>query len=185
MNKNFFALVAIILAGLIYPFFVSPLWQEVTVWQSDKAQVVLAQTKVDEFIKKFDDLEKKKEAFSEEDFEKLALILPESLDVIRTIVDIETIAQENNFILKGTVGVEEGNQSGGVDQNGAPLPAAPYNTTEFSINVVGPYSSLKPFIQSLSKSLTLFDVTAIQFSATETGVYDFQIKVRTYSLPKK
>lgn len=186
MNKNFFSLVSIILAALIYPFFVTPLWDEVSVRLNDKKQIESAQASVDNFIERRNELVKIVETIPQEDINRLARVLPESINPLTTIVDIENLARVNGFILKGSVGVEGKKESAApvVAEAGAVAPKQPYETTVFTLNVVGPYTALKPFLEDLAQSLTLFDISSLSFSTSETGVYDFTIHIRTYSLTK-
>ena len=185
MNKNLFALVCIILAVLLYPFFVSPLWGEISKLQDQKAQIAKGQKDVDNFIKRHDELKTVVDTFPEEDIDRLSQILPESVNVIGTIVDIENIVRENGFILKGSVGVDDKEKVKGPNQESDTASQAAYDTTTFTINVVGPYSSLEPLLENLAKSLTLFDITSLSFATSDTSVYDFNISLRTYSLHKK
>jgi len=185
MNKNLFAIVCIILAGLLYPTFVLPLWGEINKLQDQKAQIVKGQKDVDNFIKRYDELKTVADTFPEEDIDRLSQILPKSVNVIGTIVDIENIIRENGFVLKGSVGVDDKKEAKGSNQESDTASQATYDTTTFTLNVVGLYSSLEPLLENFAKSLTLFDITSLSFSTSDTSVYDFNISLRTYSLHKK
>jgi hypothetical protein len=185
MNKNFFALISLILAGLIYPFFITPLWDEVSVRLNDKKQIQSAQTSVDNFIQRRNELVKVVETISQEDINRLSRLLPESVNTLTTIVDIENLARNNGFILKGEVAVDDEKAVAlPTNPDGSIPPSAPYQTTTFKVNLVGPYSALKPFLEELATSLTLFDISGLSFNTSDTGVYDFVISIRTYSLTK-
>jgi len=57
-----------------------------------------------------------------------------------------------------------------------------YGTLSMSFSTTGSYESFLALLGSLEKSLRIIDVTGLQFSANESGLYDFSVTARTYWL---
>ena len=57
-----------------------------------------------------------------------------------------------------------------------------YDSLILSFSVTGSYDTFRAFVESLEQSLRLVDIQSISFSATDTGVYDYSIAVKTYWL---
>ena len=118
------------------------------------------------------------DAIKDENKAKLEKMLPSSIDNIRLIIDLdEGIAWKNyrmrirNFKAETTAARD----SIGTDKKS-------YGTLSMSFSTTGSYESFLALLGSLEKSLRIIDVTGLQFSANESGLYDFSVTARTYWL---
>ena len=57
-----------------------------------------------------------------------------------------------------------------------------YGSLGVSFTTSASYNTFLAFIRDLEKSLRIMDITAIQFGASDTQVYDYSVDIRTYWL---
>jgi len=131
--------------------------------------------------------------------EKLEKILPDNIDNIRFILELQKISKESSgislknikFNAPSNTPVAPG-QVAQVSTSTVALQNKPYNQAEMEFTAVGSYSNFLNFLQNLEKSLRIIDIESISFSSTEssgfsastapTDVYNFNFKVKTYWL---
>ena len=120
-------------------------------------------------------LVKKNNDLSGSDLERLKKLLPDNIDNVRLIIDIDGIASRyglNIRNIKISAGVSDLDRLG-PDNN-------PYGTLTFKFNIIATYDKFKLFMQDLEKSLRVIDIVNVSFNSTETGAYDYDITVKTY-----
>lgn len=105
--------------------------------------------------------------------------LPDSIDNLQLIVDVNGIASKYNMIL-GEVNLESGSSRNNTgSNNGAPR----VETTSLSFDVSGTYAELKSFLRDLSTSLRLIDVTRLDFETDEnSSEQTYRLTAQTYWL---
>ena len=107
--------------------------------------------------------------------------LPDSVDNLQLIVDINNIAGRSNMTL-GEVVLADSNPKNVTPSSVGAVPAV--ETTKITFNVTGSYSELKSFLRDLSNSLRLINVSRLEFDTkdSETGEYTYKVDVETYWL---
>ncbi|MCE9628926.1 MAG: hypothetical protein K8Q91_02935 [Candidatus Vogelbacteria bacterium] len=148
------------------------------------------------------DLEATYQKIDPEQIKKLDVFLPDAVDDIQLIVDVNTIAQKSGMQLKdvkiNTDLDKTGRTASRVDAtaNTSPLVNKPAITkVGLSFAVIGTYSQMRAFMGDLTRSLRVLDVTRLSFSAqpatgaaaTSTqllagGQYQYQVDLVTYWL---
>ncbi|KKW42874.1 MAG: hypothetical protein UY93_C0007G0003 [Parcubacteria group bacterium GW2011_GWA1_56_13] len=130
-----------------------------------------------------DKLISKRNTFSEENVQKLERILPDNVDNIRFVIDINGIAARRNLSLKnvalGTVSdAKSGRSALAVGSSGDPVGSA-----EISFALSATYDEFLSFLQDLEHSLRIVDIEKISFKSSDTGdKYEYALTVRTYWL---
>ena len=130
-----------------------------------------------------DKLISKRNTFSEENVQKLERILPDNVDNIRFVIDINGIAARHGLSLKnvalGSISdAKSGRSALAVGSSGDPVGSA-----EISFSLTATYDEFLSFLQDLEHSLRVVDVEKISFkSADAGGKYDYALTVRTYWL---
>lgn len=123
-------------------------------------------------------LQGKKSSFRTEDLTRLSKLLPDNVDNIQLVIDMNNIARNHNLVLKGikldTDVKAEGDRLG-ADNN-------LYGTVGLSFSVLASYNDFQNFLSDLEKSLRLVDITSLAVIGSETGVYDFSVSLKTYWL---
>ncbi len=139
--------------------------------------------KAHELKKRRDDLLSKRRSFPNEDVQKLERVLPDNVDNIRFVIDINGIAARRNLSLKnvalGTISDAKSSRSAlAVGPSGDPVGSA-----EISFALVATYDDFLAFLQDVEHSLRIVDVESISFKPASTGdKYEYALTVRTYWL---
>ena len=116
-------------------------------------------------------LTKKYNSFDPENIAKLSKLLPDNVDNIRLILEIEKIATPYGMVLKDikynvestnntTARTAENGEVGGI-----PMPRQEYGTLDFSFSTQGAYGNFINFMRDLEKNLRIMDITSIDFSS--------------------
>lgn len=109
-------------------------------------------------------------------FNKINKLLPDSIDNVKLIIDIDDIASKYNFKIKNIdIKVEQPGDLGG-DVNKA------YGTAMLRFSVSAPYDSFKLFLKDLEDSSRLVDISSLTFSAGDKSVDEYNIELKTYWL---
>ena len=130
-----------------------------------------------------DQLLSKRDTFSTDDVQKLERMLPDNVDNIRLIIDINSIAARHSLALKnvslGTV------SSGSTAQSAVAVGASgsPVGSVDLGFTVTAPYTTFQAFLADLEHSLRLIDVEKITFKGAGTAdSADYTLSIRTYWL---
>ncbi len=147
-----------------------------------------------------DALTNKYNTFSKTDLDKLNKILPDNVENIRLILDIQRIAQTygmdiQNIKFDATVtGDKKDTDSAQAVQSAAQIAnKKDYGIFEMQfVTTRSSYANFVNFVKDLEKSLRVVDVNAITFNSTESigaspsssDMYKYEFKIKTYWLKK-
>lgn len=124
------------------------------------------------------EIQNQKSSFDPKQVEKLEKLLPDNIDNIKLIIDMNNIATKHNLVLKGakldTTAKADPNKLG-EDNN-------KYGTIGISFSVTTSYKKFQDFLTDLERSLRLVDITDLSVSGNNTGLYDFNVMLKTYWL---
>jgi len=120
----------------------------------------------------------KKNTITEVDKAKLERLLPSNIDNIRLIIEVSKIAEGRNLVAKNiSVGDMTKNSTDTIGGN-----SDLYGTLSLKFTVNSSYNNFLNLLQDLESNLRLLDITDINFTATESGFYDFSVSLNTYWL---
>ena len=144
-----------------------------------------------------DKLTKKYNSIDPVNLTKIQTLLPENVDNIRLILEIEKIALPYGMVLKDVKydslkKVEETSVEGSVQPDLAleQFSNKDYGTWSLSFSTEGTYNNFLNFIKDLEKNLRIVDISSIEFSS-EVGnglnpsfseVYKYGFEIKTYWL---
>lgn len=169
MNKNIIAIAVILIAGAMYPFFLEPLWEDVRQVSSQKDALTTAIQDAEEFVTVRDQLLLKRDQFSDSEIARVNALLPSEVDRIQTVLDLQQLALRNGLAVSDILS----EASAGETEEFASLGV--------TLSLSGTYTELKNFLDGLSESLTLFEVTSLSFGRAdeETGLVNFDLNIET------
>ena len=132
-----------------------------------------------------DKLTQKYNSISQENLDRLAKLLPENVDNIRLILEIEKIASPYSMVLKDVKYDAEKSAATGATKENAPKKE--YGVWNLQFSTFGTYPNFVNFVKDLEKNLRLVDITGIQFSSGEgtsalPDIYKYTFNIRTYWL---
>lgn len=174
----------------LFFFFINPLYQEIEGIRalSVSYNEALGNSKALEAER--DKLTEKYNTFSQSDIEKLQKLLPDNIDNIRMILEMEKIASPYGMVIRDVKydASETTTTTGRGVQAGASR--SPYGIWNFSFSTEGSYNNFISFLKDLESNLRIVDVSSIEFSAGDiVGLdpnlpisYKYQFSIKTYWL---
>jgi len=117
-------------------------------------------------------------SFSISDLERLEKMMPNAVDNVRLVRDIDGIASKYGMTMRNVAVSFVGNS--GEQQIGAN--DEPIGMVDLSFTVSAPYRIFIKFMKDLEKSLRIIDVLSVSFNAAEKDSYEYNMTVRTYWL---
>ena len=164
--------------------YTNPTYQASKALQTEASAYDDALTKSQELRSVRDQLLSKRNTFSATDVQKLQEALPDNVDNIRFIIDINNIASRHNISLTnvqlGTIsgsGTADAATAAAISSSGSLVGSVDIG---FSINAS--YDNMLAFLQDLEHSLRLIDVQKLSFAASQSGTTDYAFTIRTYWL---
>ncbi len=145
-----------------------------------KSEYETAKNNSGKILKKRDELIEQRNSFSQNDRKNIVQLIPDNIDNVQLILDLNGIAKRYGMLLKG-IRIEQGStlKEGQIGVNKDQL-----SSISVSFKVAATYETFVKFLQDLETSLRIVDVTKLSFKPTDTGVYNFDITIKTYWLKK-
>lgn len=116
--------------------------------------------------------------FSQQDLDRLEKLLPNHVDNVRLILDIDSIASKYNMRARNVT--VSGSSS--EDTNIIRANQSVVDSVVLSFSVAATYNNFIRFIKDLESSLRIVDLVGLSFSATEGDAFNFNISIKTYWL---
>ncbi|MDB5259370.1 MAG: hypothetical protein JWO73_578 [Candidatus Taylorbacteria bacterium] len=180
MGKNILPIILIILAVGTYFTFTSGKIDEIKQVQVVSDSYQLAITNAEKLIKTRDEVLKSRSRISAEDLAKLDKMIPDNIDNVRLIIDVNGIADQHHIKLKG---VRTSATSPSTKTTAAGV-AMKLNTVTISFSTATTYENFIAFMQDIERSLRIMDISKISLTAADNGVYSYDVDLKTYWLKK-
>jgi hypothetical protein len=128
------------------------------------------QAERDKLLEKFNQISKL-------DKTKLGKMLPDNIDNVRLLIDMDEMAKTFGMRIRGfKAGASDRSETIGRD-------GSQYGVLTVTFSTTATYNTFLAFLHDLERSLRILDVTAIQFASNDTSqLYDYGVTVRTYWL---
>ena len=176
--KYFFPTILILTAIGVFFLLIDPLYQEVGTLRQQTVSFDAALAKSKELQTIRDGLLSKYNSFITTDLDRLDRMLPDNVDNVRLIMDINNIAARYNMSLKNTkITIIDDAKSGVLGPN-----RKKYGSVQLGFSVAGPYSTFLSFMEDLERSLRIVDVVGLSFSSASKDFYDYNVVLQTYWL---
>jgi len=179
--RLFVPIILVVAAVGLFVVYVNPTYQSTKDLSAQVAAYNNALDKSQELRQVRDQLLAKRNTFAPNDVQKLSDVLPDNVDNIRLIIDINNIAARHSLTLSN---VQLGNIGGASNANPSAIGATsgPVGTVEVGFAVTTTYDGMLAFLQDLEHSLRLIDVDKLIFTASANDLNSYQISIRTYWL---
>ena len=146
--------------------------------QKEDAQYQAALNDTNQIRAKRDSLIAKRGAIDPNDLSNLQKLLPDNVDNIKLVIDMNQIAQSHALTLKNI----KLNNLAAADPNKIGQNNSKYGTVGLSFTVSSSYDNFQNFLTDLEKSLRLVDITDLAVLGSDSGIYDFTVGLKTYWL---
>jgi Tfp pilus assembly protein PilO len=177
--KLFIPTILVVAAIGLFVVYVNPTYQSTKDLSAQVDAYNTALDKSQELRQVRDQLLSKRNTFSPDDVTKLSDVLPDNVDNIRLIIDINNIASRHNLTLSnvqlGTIGGANSAAIGTASQG-------PVGNVDIGFSVNASYDNMLAFITDVEHSLRLIDIKTLQFTAGNTDLNSYQFGIRTYWL---
>ncbi len=182
MTRIFIPLILIAAAIGLFVLYINPTYQQIKGVQSQGVQYDDALSKVQQLQGLRQQLLTKSNAFSQSDVDKLQQILPDNVDNIRLIIDVNNIASRYNLSLSNLKLATASNSSttGGIAAVGSS--GNPVGSAELGFSVTTNYDTFMAFLQDLEHSERIVDITQLSFQNGTGNTTTYTITFRTYWL---
>lgn len=163
--------------------FTDKIWEEIRGLKTQKVELEMGITQANELLLRQQELLKSYNAIADDQKERLDKLLPDNIDNVRLIIDMNNIAKFHGMSLRGVsvVGGEaKAGQQAAEAQSGESLLSA--DSVVISFSVVASYEAFKEFLRDLSTSLRLVDVVSLSIATGEKNLYTFNLGLKTYWL---
>jgi len=206
MKRYIVALIGVIIAGTIFLLYTQPTYDKVRAIQLEIAQYNQALDKANELQRLKQTLLSRYNAFSPLDLERLHKLLPDHVDNVRLILDIDNLASRFGLSLENVVvsnPVEKTTSTaGGIISAGSQA----YESLTFKFTTRGTYDNFVLFMEELERSLRVVDLVTLALTPDgfspppggppqsgkgkrsgpslppPTPIYRYEITIRTYWL---
>ncbi|MES2314750.1 MAG: hypothetical protein V4524_02320 [Patescibacteria group bacterium] len=194
MNRNITATILLVLAGALYFTYTKGIWMEAQDVKTVNDQYVSAISNAERLITLRKKANDDYNSITADDREKLDKMIPDTVDNIRLIIDLNNVGVQNGLSLKNITasaksssgsasGATSQSSSGGFgkkDTSGINIPNI--DTVGVSFSVSATYQQFINLMQALEANMRIMDLTHLSVTANDTGTYDFSVQLNTYYL---
>lgn len=158
--------------------YIDPQYKEIKIQKAELAQYNDALEKSAELRKVRDELIQKDNGISRNNREKIKKMLPETVDNVRLILDMDSIASKFGLSIKNIkVGETTPDSSDTFGPSGKK-----YGSIELSFSVTASYKNFLAFLQDLEQSLRIVDVVSLTVRSSKADLYEYDVVLKTYWL---
>lgn len=201
MIRLVFAILGVALAGSIFFFYTQSAYDDVKAAQGQIAQYDAALDKAAELQQLKQSLLSRYNAFNPTDLDRLQKFLPDHVDNVRLILDLDSLAGRYRLGLQNVDVSGSSGQSGTKNQTAIGAISASsqkYDSLTLKFTTHGTYNSFIQFMTDLESSLRVVDLVALSISSNTVAVasgptggrasgfsepqYTYDITLRTYWL---
>ena len=204
MGKIVIPTLLIALALGAFFLYTQPIYGEAKEVKAEVAKLKDAQTKLDAALKKKDKLATTYNALDTTLIDRLEKLMPDNLDNIKLIIDVDRTAKQYGMILNAvkfdvdqqvkaaataktttnTSATATSDDAPVVRDNKSALEAKKdYNSFSLTMTVTGTFANFTKLMSDMEKNLRIIDITTVTFDAQDTKeVYKFEVKAKIYWL---
>ncbi len=196
MIKYLSSFILIGLSVAVFLLFTNSLYADIQNLKTEQSTYDEAATNSKALENERDKLTAEYSKISTENLERIKKFLPDSVDNIRLILEIEKIAEPYGMALRDVkYSIQEkedssgGQITGGANGQGG-LQNKNYGSWDLSFSTSANYSNLLNFMRDLESNLRIVDISSIDFSSNSTPasgsaaseVYRYTFNIKTYWL---
>lgn len=182
MTRLAFPLLLIATAIALFVLYTNPTYQEVKTLRAQADLYATALNKSEELRAIRDQLLSRRKTFSTEDLAKLSHTLPDNVDNIRLIIEINNVAARHGLSLSNVSLGEISDSAARRNALAVGASGSAVGSVEIGFSVVSTYDNFVSFLQDLEHSQRLIDVEKISFAAGGKDADSYAVTIRTYWL---
>lgn len=172
----------------VFSVVISPRYKEVQKFKNEVANYNSRLTTAEALKSSREELIAKYNSISKADLDNIKVLLPDSVDNIRLIIQLDALATKNGLSSLRSVQYETAKADKPEVQQANAAAQKPYGEFKLSFNTTGPYKNFLAFISDLEQNLRLVDITEVKFTqgSLSEGVDNlgYSVNLKTYWLKK-
>ena len=166
----------------LFVLYTNPAYQSIKALKTEVASYDEALNRSQELRAIRDELLAKRNTFPPAGVQKLGRMLPDNVDNIRLIIDINNIAARHSLALGDVAlgevsGASAARSAGAVGASGEAV-----GSVSVGFSVTASYDDFLRFLADLEHSLRLIDVEKLSFRSAAEGLPSYSFSIRTYWL---
>jgi Tfp pilus assembly protein PilO len=145
-----------------------------------KTELDTALNNAHDLAKRIDELSAEYNQLPPAQLENLDKLLPDTIDNVQLIIDINNIATNHGMVVKNVKikADDEKTKAAAISRAGS----MEKGTVALSFSVTGSYDTFLRFLDDLARSLRIVDISTVNLGADQTGNYTYNVEVKTYWL---
>lgn len=183
--RNLLPIILIVLSIGLFYLYINPSFMNVQTLIGTEHQYQDALSKASELGARRDQLLTKYNSFSQDEINRLNRILPDSVDTVKLITDLDSVAGKYGITLH-SINVTQALLDNSQSINTNEASTTPYNTTTINFGFSATYPNLVLFLKDMEKSLQMVDIKSVSFDVPQGGLsanmYNYNVSLDTYSL---
>ena len=180
MIRYLFPLILLAVSIGIFAVFINPFYkQEIQPTRVQIAQLDEALSNAKRIQAERDALLEKFRTISDEDLERIKRLLPDNVDSVRLILEIDRIASQYGVIIKD---IRVSDISDAAGDGLGPREEKLYGAIGLSLTFIGSYDPFRNLVFDLERSLRIVDITTLSFTAIEQDLNQYSVGIQTYWL---
>ncbi len=186
MIKSLVSVAGVLIAGGIFFAFTQPSYDTVQALGAQIGEYNQALEKAAELQKLKQSLLSRYNAFNPADLERLQKLLPDHVDNVRLVLDLDNMAGRHSMALQNVV-ISNPNETRKSDIIGTLGEARQkFDSLTLKFGLTGTYPNFTAFLADLESSLRIVDLVSLSMDQTgDRGAepsYAYQVEIRTYWL---
>jgi len=174
-------IIFILAAIALFFFYTNPQFQKLKLNIVDQNKLVEANDKAKKLRAAREVLTDDRKKIAQEDIDKIVKMLPDGVENVGLIIDIDNIASKYGMRIRNTK-ISEGSGAKSASVAVAGPDSKKHGTIALSFSISSTYENFLMFLKDLEASQRLVDVTALTFSSNKEGRYEFNVTLQTYWL---
>lgn len=187
MIRFIIAGIALVSAGGVFFTYTKPTYDASGATRAEIAEYDAALTKAAELQELKQTLLTRYNTFSREDIDRLKKMLPDHIDNVRLILDLDNLAGANGLALQNVVVSTPSSESQAQTAASAISSSRQgYDSVTLSFTTIASYETFLKFLSDLQTSLRIVDLVSLKLAPSGAPggalLYSFDITLRTYWL---
>lgn len=185
--KSLFSIILIFVSITIFVFFVIPKYESIQTLSAESETYSQALDNARELEILRDSLLSKFNALSPRDLGRLSMMIPDSANNVKLILDLQQLAQQHSLSLQ-TASAEQDGDDQDVASGRIDVESKAYGIVRVSFVIEGTYQDFIAFMKKVEKNLRIVDVEELHFqrvSNNSGNKLQFSLQLRSYWLKDK
>ncbi len=190
MRKLLYPIIFFALTIFGFFWYLQPTYADIQTLQDEIAAYDETLSQVDQLQTELNNELEKRDAITNDQLERLNRLLPETVDTVRFLIELDQIAAQHGMSVDDVSFSGAPARFGGSGgNNGSGNGVSGYNSLEASFSVSGSYTDVQNFMRDIERSSRLLDITNFSLTTAtggdteeslQVGSNEYQFTLRTY-----